>query len=65
MGNRYSSWHAPAIAAGTVLGRERELTQLAGLLRELMRSTGVDMLIEARRAWRDHPRCLRFVHASD
>jgi DNA-binding CsgD family transcriptional regulator/tetratricopeptide (TPR) repeat protein len=37
---------APSIAPGTLLGRERELTQLTGLLRELIRGTGAAALIE-------------------
>jgi DNA-binding CsgD family transcriptional regulator/tetratricopeptide (TPR) repeat protein len=37
---------APSIAPGTLLGRERELTQLTGLLRQLMRGTGAAVLIE-------------------
>jgi DNA-binding CsgD family transcriptional regulator/tetratricopeptide (TPR) repeat protein len=37
---------APSIAPSTLLGRERELTQLTGLLRELMRGTGAAVLIE-------------------
>jgi DNA-binding CsgD family transcriptional regulator/tetratricopeptide (TPR) repeat protein len=37
---------APSIAPSTLLGRERELTQLTGLLRELMRGTGGAVLIE-------------------
>jgi DNA-binding CsgD family transcriptional regulator/tetratricopeptide (TPR) repeat protein len=37
---------ALSIAAGTLLGRERELTRLTGLLRELMRGTGAAALVE-------------------
>jgi hypothetical protein len=37
---------APSIAVGALLGRERELTKLTGLLRELMRGTGAVALIE-------------------